>query len=232
MGNPYLSQSAYSILAELVSIPVDDPTANVHSQLPAIFQAVISSTPSKTDSTLAPAWANVLANVMLAYHASDPETCSSRLGDAWKSIWSFLDSSEASIRKSAAESLDLLTKCFSPALVASAVKGAQGTEPKPVIGRIVLQAGKALDSLSFARAIPELLVVISSLITGLRYRSGSTIAAESLMLPIIHKIADLRVQKTFEYKEAADAVIHTAMHILGPDIILRELPLNLEPIDR
>ncbi|KAI0088037.1 NUC173-domain-containing protein [Irpex rosettiformis] len=235
LGNPYLSQSAYSILAELVSVPTDDPTANVHSQLPAILKAVQSSSLSKTDSTLAPAWANVLANVMLAYQAFDSAACSSNLGDAWKSVWFLLDSSDASVRKSASESLALLTRCFSPSLIEAAVKGGSDSDPKAVIKRIVLQADKALDSLTFARALPELLAVISSLITGLRYRSGSAsspAAAEYLMLPIIHKIAELRVQKTFEYKEAADAVLLTAMHILGPHVILRELPLNLEPADR
>ncbi|KAI0696713.1 ribosomal RNA-processing protein 12 [Cytidiella melzeri] len=235
MGNPYLSQSAYSILAELVSISPDDPTANVHSQLPAILKAVLSSPPSKTDSTLSPAWTNVLANVMLAYHVSDPETCSSKLGDAWKAIWSFLDSSDASVRKSASGSLGLLTKCFTPSLVEAATREAGISEPKAPLARIVSQSGKALDSLPFARAIPELLALISSLISGLRYSSGPTstsTAAETLMLPVINKVAELRVQKTFEYKEAADTVLYTAMHILGPHVLLRELPLNLEPADR
>ncbi|KAI0341904.1 ribosomal RNA-processing protein 12 [Trametopsis cervina] len=235
MGNPYLAQSAYSILADLVSIPADDPTSNVHSQLPAILKAVQSSPPSKTDGTLAPAWTNVIANVMLAYHSFDSDACASKLGEVWKSIWSFLDSSDASVRKSASDSLALLTKCFSSSLISAAVKDRQSSDPKATLARIISQISKALDSLAFARAIPELLTVVSSLIFGLRSRpdtESSTTAAELLMLPITLKIADLRVQKTFEYKEAADAVLHTAMHILGPHVLLRELPLNLEPADR
>lgn len=235
LGNPYLSQSAYSILAELVSIPVDDPTANVHSRLPAILGAVLSSPPSKTDSTLSPAWINVLANVMVAYHAADADTCSSKLADAWKAIWTFLDSPDSSVRKTASHSLGLVTKCFTPSMIGEAINHAANSDSKATIARIVSQAARALDSLSFARAIPELLSVISSLISSLRYRPGSVsslTAAESLMLPVISKVAELRVQKTFEYKEAADAVIHTAMHILGPHVLLRELPLNLEPSDR
>ena len=139
------------------------------------------------------------------------------------------------MRRSALEALTLLTRCFSPSLIDAAVKDARKNESKAVITRIIQQVVKALNSLNFARAIAELLAVISSLVTGLRYRSGSASSpttAEILMLPTILEVAELRAQKTFEYKEAADTVLQTSMHILGPHVILRELPLNLEPADR
>ena len=40
------------------------------------------------------------------------------------------------------------------------------------------------------------------------------------------------MQKGFEYKENADATLSVAMSVLGPAVLLRELPLNLDVADR
>lgn len=234
LGNPYLSQASYSILAELLSIPVDDPTNNVRSQIVDILQVVLSSSPSKTDATLVPSWTHLLGTAMLTYHEADADACASRVGEAWKALWAFMDASDANIRKAAAQALDLLVKCFTPALIDAALKERGNADAKSPLGRIVAQTSKALGALTYARALPEVMAVISSLIAGLRYRgpSNGPAAAELLLMPTIVKIAELRVQKSFEFKEAADRTLSTAMQVLGPEVLLRELPLNLEPSDR
>ena len=93
---------------------------------------------------------------------------------------------------------------------------------------------KALGALAYARAVPEVLAVLSSLIAGLRYREkeGGPTAAEVLLMPTVVRVAELRVQKSFEWKEAADRALSTAVQVLGPEVVLRELPLNIEPADR
>ncbi|OBZ70964.1 Ribosomal RNA-processing protein 12 [Grifola frondosa] len=235
LGNPYLAQSAYSILAELLAISVDDPANDVHAQLPDLIKAVLSSSPSKVDAALAPAWAGVLGNAMLAYHATDADACDEELSKVWKAIWSLLESSDAATRKAAAQTLDSLSRCFSSILITTAVNEQNAVDPKSKIGKIIAQTTKALDSLSYARSVPDLLSVVSSLIENLRFRGGSRnspTAAESLLLPMVVKVADLRIQKNFEYKEAADATLGTAMRVLGPEVLLHALPLNIETVDR
>ncbi|KAJ3546583.1 hypothetical protein NM688_g5502 [Phlebia brevispora] len=233
LGNPYLSQSSYSILADLLAVPVDDPVNNLQGQLQDILQAVLSDPPSNTDMTLAPAWASVVGHAMLAFRSSDPDACVAKVGDVWKALWSFLDSDQRAIRQSTSDALDSLVKCFTPEMIQSAVKDKTGT--KATLRKLITLVDKALGSLSYANATPEILSVLSSLIAGLRYRTGpshSPTAAELLLMPLIVKVANLRIQKTFEYKEAADLVCSTAMRIMGPGVLLRELPLNLEPADR
>lgn len=235
LGNPYLSQSTYSILSDLFSAADEDEESYVSSQIPDVLKAVLSSPPSKADTTLSPAWVQVLGNAMLAYSIADSEACAAELSKVWKTVWSFLESSDASTRKAAAHSLELLSQCFSRTLVVSAVKEVGQGEPKYILGKIIAQITKALDSLAYARAMPELLSVISSLITSLRYREGSQTAptaAESLLLPLIQKVGELRTQKGFESKESADSTLSTAMRVVGPEVLLRVLPLNLEPADR
>lgn len=221
-------------MASLLAIPVEDPVNNVRDQLPDIISAVLSSPPSKSDNVLAPSWGSVVANALVALHAVDSSASSTKLSEAWQAIWILLESPDPSVRKSATQSLDLLASCLSPVLVESAIK--EGSDDKKsTLGKIIARTSKALDSLTFASAIPDLLSVISSLILRLRFRSGSrdtSSAAESLLLPLIKKVADLRVQKTFEHKEAADVTLSTAMGVVGPHVLLRELPLNLDAEDR
>lgn len=146
-----------------------------------------------------------------------------------------MESTDASVRKAVAQSLDHLTQCFIPSLVFAAIKEKNSSETKSTLTRIISQTDRAFDSLAFARSTPELLVVISSLISHLRFRSGgrsSSTAAEELLLPLIKKIAEMRVQKGFEYKENADATLSVAMSVLGPEVLLRQLPLNLDVADR
>lgn len=235
LGNPYLSQSAYSILADLLLISVEAPTNNIQDRLPEIIDAILSSQPLKTDSSVVSAWASVLGHGMFAYHNVDAEAAGKKLWEVWHAVWPFMESTDTSVRKAVAQSLDSLTECFTPSLVSSAIKEKESNESKSTLKKIVSQTEKAFDSLAFARSTPELLAVISSLISHLRFRSGartSPTAAEELLLPLIKKIAEMRVQKSFEYKETADATLSVAMSVLGPEVLLRELPLNLDVADR
>ncbi|PIL36261.1 hypothetical protein GSI_01923 [Ganoderma sinense ZZ0214-1] len=235
LGNPYLSQSAYSILSDLLALSVENPTVNLHSHISELLKVILSSPPLRSDSALTAAWATVLGSTMIAYHHDNSEECAAELGKVWKAIWNLLDSSDTTTRKAATEALATLGQCFTTSLIKAAVKEKGTDDPKSTLGKIIAQTSKALDSLAYARAIPDVLSVVSSLIVHLRSRNGSrknTTATEQLLLPLIVKVADLRVQKTFEHKEMADTTLGTAMRILGPAVLLRALPLNLEAVDR
>ena len=170
---------------------------------------------------------------MLAYHTVDPEACATEIRKAWKVVWAFLESPDTPIRKAAAQSLNSITQCITPAIITAAVKEVSNNSGMSPLNEIVAQSTKALESLAYARSIPEVLAVISSLIAKLHYResSSSPTAAESLLLPTIRKISDLRIQKGFEFKEVADASLATAMRVIGPQVLLHHLPLNLNHLD-
>ncbi|KAH7920537.1 NUC173-domain-containing protein [Leucogyrophana mollusca] len=232
LGNPYLSQSAYSILSELFSTASRDEPSSAVDQIPEVLRAVLSSTPSKSDTTLPPSWLRLLGDAMLAYHDTDPEACAAEFPKVWKTVWSFLESSNTSTQKAAADSLGSLSNCITLSMAKSAIEDGSDGKSQTALGNVIAQATKALDSLAFARAIPELLSVISALISGLHIRIKSQTAAEVLLMPLVQKIAELRVQKGFEHKESADATLSTAMRVVGPAVLLQTLPLNLEPADR
>lgn len=235
LGNPYLSRSAFSTLSVLLMAISDDEETALTVQLPDIISAIHNARPPPSDTTVAPAWTLVLAKALMSYKKTSPEQFVFQLPRTWKSIWGFLESTDRDTRKSAAEALHLISTCFTSSLIENALSDTrQGTDDSIVV-KIITQTRKALDSLPFARSIPELLSVISSLVQALSYRGGvapNPTAAEVLMAGIVEKIGTLRTQKGFEYKEDADGTLGVVMGVIGPEALLAILPLNLEPSDR
>ncbi|KAG1878300.1 armadillo-type protein [Suillus subluteus] len=233
LGNPYLSQAAYSILSDLFTASTTTGTASAIEQIPAVLNAVLESPPPKADNSISPSWIRVLGDAMFAYHVADASACAAEFNKVWKTVWSYFETKHPQTRKAVAESLASLTRCITSSIVKDSIS--DGETGKSPLRSIISQITKALDSLAFASAMQELLSVISALVSNLGVRvdpAKSTTATEALLMPLVSKIADLRVQKGFEHKEAADAVLSTAMRVVGPAVLLAAIPLNLEPSDR
>jgi ribosomal RNA-processing protein 12 len=232
LGNPFLSQSAYSILSDVLSATEKDDDFNAVLEIPRLLKALLSSTP--VDKAIAPVWLGLLGNGFLVYKNTDPRASAGELWEVWKAVWAFLESSDVTVRKASCQTLELLAQCLTPETIRPAVQERGQSEPKSTLGRIVGDAEKAFQSLGFARSMSELLLAISALISNLRYRempAGPT-AAEVLLLPLVQRIGNMRTEKNFEHKGAADRVLSQATGTMGPAALLNALPLNLEPADR
>ena len=217
-------------MSDIFTVSINDASSSIKFQLTDVLRVVLSFPPAKSDVVLSASWVQALGSAFVAYNAVDQTAALKELPKVWKSVWDFLDSTDAATRKVTAQSLCALSSCFSPALASAAILDQDGSS----IRKIISQVTKALDSLTYARSIPELLSIISSFITNLRHRDSKTspTAAELLVLPLIVRIGNLRTSKGFEYKEAADATLSTAMHVIGPEALLNALPLNLDPASR
>lgn len=196
----------------------------------ALLQAIISQAPLKTDAALIPPWVALIGKAVLALNRAEPEVASAEIGRIWKMIFPYLEASEVPVRRETASTLGNLTQCISHLVIDEAVKGKNN-----VVDQIITQLMKALDALSYVRAMAELLAVVSSVMEALRYRPdgrGTPTAAEILIAPLIDKIGGMRIKRGFEYKEAADSVLRTAIGVMGPEALLTILPLNIMPEDR
>jgi len=227
LGNTYLSQSSYSILAHVFDSPMEDDSADLSHQLPDVLKVILTSPPSKSDFALVSSWVLVLARALGALQTLLPDVASAELHKVWKGIWNFLDSNDQETRRSVATSLSVVTSCFSPSLIKGAVSDSGKSS---VVRKIIDQVTHALDALQYAKSIPEVLAVAAATITHLQYRdtSSSPTAAEKFAMPMVIRICDLRISKSFDHKEAADVFLGTAMRVLGPEVMLKALPLNLE----
>ena len=199
------------------------------------MSAIYSACPPQSDTTVSPAWTLVLAKALVSYKKVLPDEFEAKLPQAWKSVWDFLESADRDTRKSATEALDLISACFNSSLIEKALSDTRQGTDNSIIVKIVTQTQKALDSLTFARSIPELLSVISSLVRALTYHGGvmtDPTATEALMSGVVETVGTLRTKKNFEYKEDADNTLGAVMGAIGPEALLKILPLNLEPSDR
>ncbi len=166
---------------------------------------------------------------MLVYGRTNQSECSAEVGKTWKTVWVFLESSDSAIRKEASHTLGVLSRCFSLSMIQAAVSDSE----KAVVAKAISQISKALDSLTYNRAVPDLLALTSSLIENLYSAEGSTpVLVQELCDLLIRQVGQLRTQKGFEYRESADSTLATVIRVLGPQALLSILPLNLEPKDR
>lgn len=185
----------------------------------------------KSDHILAPAWVEVLGSALQNYHKIDPEGSTQHLAKVWKAVWPFLESGDSRIRNAAADALHKICGCITLPVLVKAIHEPQGNS---TLSKLLIQLTKAFDSFTLALAVPQLLSTVTAMIHALRLRpaeDGPT-GAELLLIPLVQKIGNLRTQKGFEHKEKADTVLSTAMHNLGPHVLLRALPLNIEESER
>ncbi|KAK7472658.1 pre-rRNA processing protein [Stygiomarasmius scandens] len=224
LGNPYLSQSAYSVLSDLFIRARDDVSGVDTSVIPDVLKTIMALPPSKADAGLAPAWIAVLGDAMAALGVTDKDACASHIQGVWKIVWPYLESTNTAVRQATARSLDLLLDCNS-----------QSNNSLSNFGGFSSQISKALSSVNFTRAIPELLQVVSSLIITSqksKEKNPMTDSVDQSILALVEQVGSLRTANGFEYKEAADGTLSSAMRTFGPEILLKILPLNLEPSDR
>ncbi|KAG7446321.1 ribosomal RNA-processing protein 12 [Guyanagaster necrorhizus] len=229
LGNSFLSQAAYSILSDLCSLNTEDDYSYTTASIPDILKAILSFPPARSDASLSCTWIHLIGEAMLIYRRTNQGECSAEVGKAWKTVWVFLESSDSAIRKESSHTLGVLSRCFSLSMVQAAVADSE----KTVVAKAISQIYKALKSLSHNHAVPELLTLTSSLIENLYSIEDSTpTLVQELCVPLIRQVGQLRTQKGFEYRESADSTLTTVMRVLGPQVLLSILPLNLEPKDR
>ncbi|KIJ49356.1 hypothetical protein M422DRAFT_59161 [Sphaerobolus stellatus SS14] len=230
LGNPYLSQSAYGLLASLVSV---DTTEN--PDMSTLISALLSAAPIKTDSAQSPAWLELLR---AAFDAA-PVKESLGIDQVFKTVFAYLEAADASTRTGVTQALGaLLSKSVTPSMVEAAVSEISQKKQKSLVSRIVLHVRTSFDALPYARAMPQMLTILASLIRALIHRPANATsdfpptAAELLLLDVVQRVGELRIKKGFEHKESADEVLKAAMSVLGPEVIMRVLPLGLLPEDR
>jgi ribosomal RNA-processing protein 12 len=105
-----------------------------------------------------------------------------------------------------------------------------------VIASTISTLSASMQAVAFAKSIPSLLSILSSLIARLRVRTPSSkllasdpTAAQILVADLVKYVGGLRVARGFEYRERADNVLGMAIRVMGPAATLELLPLNLIP---
>lgn len=100
----------------------------------------------------------------------------------------------------------------------------------PVVRGVIEQVEKALTSARYAaQAQPHVLALAKALFLRLRLRNPATgePAAATQLSKVLVLVGKQREDSRFEWKKEADAVLDSAIKVLGPETVLRFLPLGL-----
>ena len=201
--------------------------------------------PSSADVQLLPAYLRALEHALSAY---------SRFGNgepAWRlapQVWSDVLALSMSAKSDASRTapavrsagrdtlIALLRYCVPDAAVNDAIKASfsnKKASTTPLLDMIQsLEDALGKDSLQYMHSRAEVLSVLASLITRLRYlyvpkTQPPHPAAASLTMHLVQTVAELRQQDNFEHREYADTVIGAAVEVCGPRLLLEAIPLNL-----
>ena len=201
--------------------------------------------PSSSDVQLLPAYLRALEHAMSAYSRFDNgKPAWSLAPQVWSDVFALSMSAKSdasrtapAVRSAGRDTLiALLRYCVPDAAIGESIKASfskkkAGSAPLlEMIQSIEDALGK--DSLQYMHSRAEILSVLASLITRLRYHYVPNTqpphpAAASLTMHIVQTIAELRQQDNFEHREYADTVIAAAVEVCGPRLLLEALPLNL-----
>lgn len=195
---------------------------------------------------------------MVAYARADPEACTAVLPKVWQTTWVWLESPDVGCRRAAESALCAMVRyCITDAEIVQAAEVTQNAASatdnasvstkkkgkknrseadKTVVGAITSTLAISMHSVSFAKATPSLLSILTALESRLRLRITppsegirAVTAAEILLPELIVYVGGLRLGKQFEYREKADEVLGMAIRVLGPEVFLDMLPLNILP---
>ncbi|EPY52557.1 ribosome biogenesis protein Rrp12 [Schizosaccharomyces cryophilus OY26] len=167
--------------------------------------------PSEYDSQLLVPWLKAMNSAVESLNELSKAEAVSDCVARFSRVFTLLESDSVEVRLEAATTLCTIISCL------------DGTsESLPIASQLCNHLCDALKSVHYRFAYPECFQIISRLCETL----GK--ASDPVLIPALKLIDYIRGAETFDGKVLADEVIGSFVRVLGPETVLRVLPLNLE----
>ena len=211
--NEYMTMAAFEVF-EIIFKGMSD--AESSSKLPRLLEVISELRPSQNDSQLLPPWIAVISRGYDVSAQIEPEETFQKLPELFNMISGFLASSSYNIRESASQCLiSFMANCVPDSVL---------LEPSVYDEKVLEKLAKAaidLLSVKYQAAWKETFSVMGAMFDGLRWVS------DPILVNIVKIIGELRGNDSFAGKKEADEVIGKAIRAMGPESVLKILPLNL-----
>ena len=212
-SNEYLTMAAFEVFEIIFEGMADEFSS---SKLPRLLEVISELRPSQNDSQLLPPWIAVLSRGYDVSAQIEPDETFQKLPELFTMISAFLASSSHNIRVSASECLiSFMANCVPDSVL---------LEPSIFDEKILEKLSKAaveLLSVKYQAAWMETFNVLGAMFDGLRWR------ADPILGDVVRTVGELRGNDSFTGKEEVDEIIGKAIRAMGPDSVLKILPLNL-----
>ncbi|GAA5920785.1 hypothetical protein JCM3775_003948 [Rhodotorula graminis] len=226
LSSQHLTLAALTLLSHLFSAAhaaehlSDD---HVRDTLDALVQArpKVAEGTEQGEKLLA-GWVEGVGEGMVAYARTDSTAALDRLTTLFPSTLSLLASATTPALRLAVETACAL-------MIRHCLTDDDILASGPTTRAVIEHVEKALTSARFAaQSQPHVLALIKALFLRLRLRtSAGEPAAATLLSKMLVLVGKQREDSRFEWKKEADAVLDSAIKVLGPATVLRFLPLGL-----
>jgi ribosomal RNA-processing protein 12 len=213
-SNEYMTMAAFEVFEIIFEGMADENESS--SKLPRLLEVISELRPSQNDSQLLPPWIAVLSRGYDVAAQIEPDETFQKLPDLFDLVSGFLASTSHNIRVSASECLiSFMANCIPENVL---------LEPSIYDEKVLEKLSKgAVDLLSvkYQAAWMETFNVMGAMFEGLRWR------ADPILSDVVRTVGELRENDSFTGKKEADEIIGKATRAMGPESVLRILPLNL-----
>lgn len=210
-SDQFVVQAAFSCFEGLL----DSLSADLNEgKFSALLEAIFAIRPSINDSNLVSAWMTVVAKSVSVYIKVSPVDGMIKLPAQFSIVADYLKSKVDVIYNAAAN-------CLVAVVDALVVDESIDTA---LINNTIAQLSKQLSvllSLGYNHCIGPIMVLLSHTILKFEQRS-------SPFIPCLKVVGEWRSDERFEMKQESDDVIGAAIKVLGPEVVLSFLPLNLD----
>ncbi|CCK70004.1 mRNA-binding protein RRP12 KNAG_0D02550 [Huiozyma naganishii CBS 8797] len=222
-SNQYLVASTFQCFENLFQSIADFSTKASEAKYLLILDTIFSMKPANSDTHLASAWMAVIVKAMSTYASIQPLNCFERLPKVFEVFAAYLQSDSKEIAYSASQSLiGILTESVKDELLLRKYERVQKVDK--IVGQL---SKRFVDFLSvrYANSANEVLQVIAVAYQKFGYKS-----AKSIVDPLVIVDKWRNNEKHAHYMElqgGIELVVGSAITAMGPDVVLRILPLNL-----
>ncbi|EPS44980.1 hypothetical protein H072_1018 [Dactylellina haptotyla CBS 200.50] len=188
----------------------------VSAKLPQLLNAISDLRPSANDSQLLPPWLTVIAQGYGVSAEISPDETFAQLPELFVTISAFLESSAHNIRASSSQCLIALTATCIPSDILFKITEKQDAALRHIAGTVT-----GLLNIRYQGAWREVFDVYKALFEKLRWK------ASLYLTDVVKAVGELRANEGFMGKKEVDDVLIAAVRAIGPEDVLKVLPLNL-----
>ncbi|KAL5003467.1 NUC173 domain-containing protein [Aspergillus recurvatus] len=211
--NEYITMGAFEVFEVIFSSMANEFTS---SKLPRLLEAIAELKPAQNDSQLLPPWIAVLSRGYDVSAQISPEDTFEKLPELFNMISSYLTSPSSNIRVSASECLvSFVANCIPANVIIEPSVYDEKTLEK------LAKSTKDLLSVKYQAAWMEVFNVCAAMFESFKWQSSP------FLDDIVKTVGELRSNEAFQGKKEADNVLGAAIEAMGPEAVLKILPLNL-----
>ncbi|CAG8458878.1 2384_t:CDS:10 [Paraglomus occultum] len=187
-----------------------------------IIKSLVKLTPNIQDVQVAPVWLEVVSRGYVMYSKVDPSSSAQSFHDFFSILFTLVESDKPVIITAASRCLaTLVSECITDEMVKETLSKSDAQRESTILAKTIATVEGGF-SIKYQAAWGGILSILKTMFE----RLGKS--SKELLLHLLDRIAELRVDSALGLKDVADKTLGAAITHVEPELFLMVLPLNLE----